>query len=82
MQASTQSKSYNVTKNVSLICQFLDFVQTFRTAIFLENFFLGLYLVSLIWEQRVFDRELSMIWIRFYDVSKKELFLILAAPKK
>ena len=77
-----QDRADHVTllRSESFICHFLDFVQTFRTAIFLITSFPNYTKDNL--EQRVCDRELGMLWIWSFPVNKKELFLKLAVPKK
>ena len=50
--------------------------------LFPGNLFLELHQRQLSWEQRVSRKKLFMLWIWSYPVSKKELFLKLADPKK
>ena len=50
--------------------------------LFPRNLFLELHQGQLDWKQRVSVSKLYMPWIWSYPVSKKELFLKLALPKK
>ena len=73
-----QDRAHHVTflKIESFTYHILDFVQTFRTAIFLKTSFYNYTKDN--WKQGVSDRELWMLWTWSYLVSKKKLSLKLA----
>ena len=79
-QATRQSSSCNFTKKWILHLSRAWFCPKIQNSYFPRNLFLEPRIIKC--EQRVSDRKLCMLWIWSYPVSKKELFLKLAFPKK
>ena len=79
---SLRGRVHNFTEKWILHLSIPRSCQNIHNSYFPQNFLLESHQGQLNCEERASDRKLRMLWIWFYPVSKKELLLKLAAPKK